>query len=92
MNIRYRDVLIPLALVLAGGETEGGKHYLIGLEETLSKVAKHGGYNAVGDSSGLVVVAVPTAKLLKTELAFLGLVTGGSGVGLDFVTSHYTKS
>ena len=92
MNIRYRDVLIPLALVLAGGETEGGEDDLVGMKETLGKVAEHGGDNAVRDTDGLVVVAVPTAKLLKTELAFLGLVTGGSCVGLDFVTSHYTKS
>ncbi len=79
-------------MILTGGESEGGEDDLIGIKHTLGKVAEHGGDNAVRDTDGLVVVAVPTAKLLKTELAFLGLITGGSGVGLDFAASHYAKS
>ena len=75
MNIGDGDVLIPLALVLAGGETKGGKDDVVGIEHTLGKVAEHGGDNAVRDTDGLVVVAVPTAELLKSKLALLGLVT-----------------
>ena len=75
MNIGDGDVLIPLALVLAGGETKGGKDDVVGMKETLGKVAEHGGDNAVRDTNGLVVIAVPTAELLKSELALLGLVT-----------------
>ena len=75
MNIGDSDVLIPLALVLAGGETEGGKDDVVGIEHTLGKVAEHGGDNAVRDAGGLIVVAVPTTKLLQTELALLGLIT-----------------
>ena len=62
-------------MVLAGGETEGGEDDLVGMKETLGKVAEHGGDNAVGDTNGLVVVAVPTTELLESELAFLGLIT-----------------
>ena len=81
MDIGDGDILIPLALILAGRETKGGKHYLVRLEETLGKVAKQGGYNAVGNASGLVVVTVPPAKLLQTDLTFLTLVTIAGVVG-----------
>ena len=86
------DILIPLALILAGRETEGADHYLARLEETLSKVAKHGGYNAVGNANSRVVVAVPSAKLLQTELAFHTLVTIAGVVGFLLPASHYSKN
>ena len=82
MNVGDGDILIPLALILAGRETECGQDHLVGIEHTLGKVAKQGGHNAVGDSDGLIVIAVPTAKLLQTELAFLGLIPATGCVGL----------
>lgn len=75
MNVSNCDILIPLALILAGGETEGSQDDVVRMKETLGKVAKHGGDNAVGDTNGLIVVAVPTTELLKSELALLGLVS-----------------
>ena len=92
MNINDGDILVPGALVLAGGEPEGGKDNLVGVEHTLGKVAKHGGYNAVGDSSGRVVVAVPSAKLLKPHLPLLTLVTTAGGVTLLLTAGHDSEN
>ena len=92
MNVGDGDILIPLALILAGRETEGAEHYLARLEETLGKVAKHGGYNAVGNTDGRIVVTVPSAKLLQTELAFHTLVTIAGVVGFLLPASHYSKN
>ena len=75
VNVNDGYVLEPGALVLAGGESEGGQDDVVRMKETLGKVAEHGGDNAVGDANGRVVVAVPTAELLKSELALLGLIT-----------------
>ena len=92
MDIGDGDILIPLALILAGRETERSKHYFVRLEETLGKVAKHGGYNAVGNTNSRVVIAVPPAKLLQTELTFHTLVTITGVVGFLLTASHYSKN
>ena len=81
MDVGDGDILIPLALILAGRETEGAEHHLPWLEETLGKGAKQGGYNAVGNANSRVVVAVPPTKLLQTNLTFLTLVTIAGVVG-----------
>ena len=92
MDIGDGYILIPLALILAGRETEGCKHYLVGLEKTLGKVAKQGGHNAVGNANSRIVIAVPPAKLLQTELAFHTLVTIAGVVGFLLTASHYSKN
>jgi len=75
VDIHNCYILEPGALVLAGGEAQGGEDDVVRMKEALGKVAEHGGNNAVRDTNGLVVVAVPTAELLQTELALLGLIT-----------------
>ena len=75
VNVGDGNVLEPGTLILAGGESEGGQDDVVRMKEALGKVAEHGGDNAVGDTDGLVVIAVPTAELLKSELALLGLIT-----------------
>ena len=92
MDVGDGDILIPLALILAGRETEGSQDHLVGIEEALGQIPEKGTHNAVRDSDGLIVIAVPPAKLLQPELAFLGLIPTTGCVGLLFTASHYTKN
>ena len=91
MNVGDGDVLIPLALIFAGRETEGSQDHLVGVEEALGQIPEKGTHNAVRDSDGLIIIAVPPAKLLQPELAFLGLIPTTGCVGLLLTARHYTK-
>ena len=92
MDVGDGDILIPLALILAGRETESSQDHLVGIEEALGQIPEKGTHNAVRDSDGLIVIAVPPAKLLQTKLAFHTLVTIAGVVGFLLTASHYTKN
>ena len=92
MDVGDGDVLIPLALILAGRETEGSQDHLVGVEEALGQIPEKGTHNAVRNANSRVVVAVPSAKLLQTELAFHTLVTIAGVVGFLLPASHYSKN
>ena len=90
-DVRYRDILVPLPLIFAGGKSEGRRNKLVGVERGLGEIAEGSGGKAVGDALRLIVVGAVAAKLLQTNLALLALIAGRCGVGLGFCLRHYTE-